>query len=94
MLTRCTPQLHIVQELQLTIEPKRSDQLRVVRIIPSIRSVWVGRVVVIKLFHLEISFILSSTPAIAREPLLARQAAVLTTQAADTVLTLAANEGS
>lgn len=48
----------------------------------------------IKLFHLEISFILSSTPAIAREPLLARQAAVLTTQATDTVLTLAANEGS
>lgn len=48
----------------------------------------------IKLFHLEISFILSSTPAIARESLLARQAAVLTTQAADTVLTLAANEGS
>jgi hypothetical protein len=42
----------------------------------------------------QISFVLSSAPAVARELLLTRQAAILATQAAESVLSLAAYEDS
>lgn len=42
----------------------------------------------------QIPFILSSAPMVARKLLLTRQTVVLATQAADSILTLAAYEGS